>query len=523
MGRRGAKLLMFAGLCCLFAVSARAGELTIGMSAVPSSLDPYYHNAAPNLAVTHHIFDRLVHRSGESEGDVTPALAESWSRLSDTLWEFRLRRGVRFHDGAPFTAEDVAASFRRAPTVEGPGTLALYIRAVKHLEVVDDYTIRIGSDGPYPLLLNDLSQFPILSRRAAGATAADFDRGGAAIGTGPFQVARWAPGDRLELTANPHYWGGRPKWDRATLRFLPDDAERLAALAAGEADIIDNVPAADLPRFRANPAFDVVLGTTGRVIFLRFNFAEQPRDMRDRRDRPLTVNPFRDIRVRRAISLAVNREAMRDLEMEGLAQTAGQPAPDDYAGASPRLRPDPYDPATARRLLREAGYPDGFTVTLACTNNRYLNDEALCRTIVRALAAVGIEATANPMPARDFFPRAARGDFDFMLGGWGSSTGEASYPLKGLLATRNARPGWGSANHGGYSNPRFDQLLGEALTTNDDGRRAALLRTAMETAMDDVALVPLHFQMRAVALRRPLRYHASKKEAILATDVEPGP
>lgn len=524
MGRRGATLLIWVSLCRLLAIgapAAHADELTIGMSAVPSSLDPYYHNAAPNLAVTHHIFDRLVHRSGE--GGVTPALAESWSRLSDTLWEFRLRRGVTFHDGAPFAAEDVAASLRRALTMTGPGTLALYIRAVKHLEIVDDYTIRVSTDGPYPLLLNDLSQFPILPRRVAGATTADFDRGDAAIGAGPFRVARWAPGDRLELTANPDYWGGRPKWDKVTLRFLPNDAERLAALAAGEADVIDNAPAADLPRFRANPAFEVTLGATGRVIFLRFNFAERPRNIGDRQGRALTVNPFRDIRVRRAVSLAVNREAMRDLEMEGLAQTAGQPAPDDYAGASPRLRPDPYDPATARRLLQEAGYPDGFAVTLACTNNRYLNDEALCRTIVRALAAAGIEATADPMPAKDFFPRAARGDFDFMLSGWGSSTGEASYPLKGLLATRDAHPGWGSANHGGYSNPRFDQLLAEALTTADDGRRAALLAAAMETAMDDVALVPLHFQMRAVTLRRPLRYHASKKEAILAIDVEPGP
>lgn len=510
---------------CFSVSETNAADLSIGLSAVPSSLDPYYHNSAPNLAVTHHVFDRLVRRGADRRPDrfIEPGLAESWSRISDTVWEFKLRRGVTFHDGSPFTAEDVAAGFARAPRVEGNATLAIYIRAVKQLQVVDDFTIRLHTDGPYPLLLNDLSQFPILPRSLAQATIDDFRRVDRVIGAGPFRVVEWRPGERLEMVANPDYWGGRPHWDRVTLRFFPDDAQRLAALAAGVVDVIDNVPAADLPRIRANPHFQVVLGQTGRVIFLRFNFAEKPQNLRDKTGRPLAGNPFRDPRVRRAVSLAINRAALRDLDMEGLAHPAAQITPDDYDGASPALKPAPHDPVAAKNLLRAAGYPQGFTASLQCTDDRYLNDDKLCLSIARMLTAVGLETTAQTMPANAFFPRAARGEFDLIMSGWGSSTGETSYALKGLLATRGARPGWGPANHGGYSNPQVDAALAAALTELDDARRAGLLRGAVETAMNEDALIPLHFQMRAVTFRRGLRYEPSKEEAIFADDFKPEP
>jgi peptide/nickel transport system substrate-binding protein len=510
---------------CFGLSEAHAADLSIGVSAAPSSLDPYYHNIAPNLAITHHVFDRLVRRGPDRRPGrfIEPGLAESWSRISDTVWEFKLRRGVTFHDGSPFTAEDVAAGFARAPRVAGAATLAIYIRAVKRLEVVDDFTVRLHTDGPYPLLLNDLSQFPILPRSLAQATTDDFRQADRVIGTGPFRIVEWRPGERLEMVANPDYWDGRPVWDRVTLRFLPDDAQRLAALAAGAVDVIDNVPAADLPRIRANPNFQVTLGQTGRVIFLRFNFGVKPQNLRDKAGRPLESNPFRDPRVRRAVSLAVNRAALRDLDMEGLAQPAAQLTPDDYDGASPALKPAPYDPATAKSLLRAAGYPQGFVAALQCTNDRYLNDDKLCLSIARMLTAVGIETAAEAMPANAFFPRAARGEFDLMMSGWGSSTGETSYALKGLLATRGARPGWGGANHGGYSNPQVDAALAAALPELDDVRRAGLLRGAVETAINEDALIPLHFQMRAVTFRRGLRYEPSKEEAMPATDFKPEP
>jgi len=265
------------------------------------------------------------------------------------------------------------------------------------------------------------------------------------------------------------------------------------------------------------------LSPTARLIFLRFNFEPRPGSLSDRQGRPLALNPWADRRVRLAVSLALNRAALRDLDMEGLAEPAGQLVPPGYAGASPRLTPAAYDPATARRLMAEAGFGEGFAVTLYGPANRYLNDITLCQTIARMLAVIGIEVSVVTLPAQAFFARAAAGDFPFMLAGWGSSTGESSYALKGLLASRNARPGWGSANHGGYHNPGLDGLLGQALATVDDGARAELLTRAMELAMDDVALVPLHFQMRAVALRRPLQYRPSKEEALLAVDVEPGP
>lgn len=511
-------------ICCvlvstLAAVPAHAIDLNIGLSADISSLDPYYHNIGPNLAVGHHVFDRLVLRDLGAEK--RPGLAERWSRLSDTVWEFALRRNVRFHDGSPFTAADVVASLDRIRRITGPAPMAIYVRAIERLEVADAFTIRIHTSSPYPLLLDDISQVPIISAKYALAGTADFDAAAAAVGTGPYRVVRWQRGERLELAAHDG-WQGRPHWDRVVLHFLPNDAVRVAALSAGIVDIIDNLPAADLARFRGNPMFDVVLNDTARVLFLRVNYAEHPPGVKDLRGRPLPLNPFRDARVRRALSLAVNRAALRDLVMDGLAKPAGQLVPANYLGASLSLAPQPHDPAAARELLATAGYPDGFAVTLLGPNDRYLNDEALGHAIGRMLSAVGIATDVRTMPAHEFFPRVSRGDFALMLSGWGSSTGEASYALKGLLARHDPARGWGNANHGRYANPRFDALLEQAVATLADDDRHRLLAAAMDLAMEETALIPIHFQMRAVAMRRPLAYHPSKDEAVLAVDVKPG-
>lgn len=503
----------------LVAVPACAATLNIGLSADISSLDPYYHNIGPNLAVGHHVFDRLVLRDHGAEK--RPGLAEGWSRVSDTVWEFALRRDVRFHDGSAFTAADVVASLDRIRRTTGPAPMAIYVRAIDWLEVVDPFTIRIHTNGPHPLLLDDISQFPIISAKYALASTGEFDTATAAIGTGPFRVVRWQRGERLELAAHDG-WQGRPYWDRVVLHFLPNDAARVAALSAGIVDIIDNLPAADLARFRNNPLFDVVLNDTARVLFLRINYAEHPPGVNDPQGRPLPHNPFRDARVRKAVSLAVNRPSLCDLVMNGLAKPAGQLVPTTYLGASATLEPPPHDPAAARMLLAAAGYPDGFGVTLLGPNDRYLNDEALSHAIGRMLSAVGIATDVRTMPAQEFFPRVSRGDFALMLSGWGSSTGEASYALKGLLASHDPGRGWGNANHGRYSNPRVDALLEQAIATLADDQRHRLLAAAMDIAMEETALVPIHFQMRAVALRRPLAYQPSKDEAVLAVDVKPG-
>ncbi|HKE38435.1 MAG TPA: ABC transporter substrate-binding protein [Casimicrobiaceae bacterium] len=502
---------------------ATTAEITIGIGADVTSIDPHYHNLTPNNNVAAHIFDYLVLRDERQKP--IPGLAETWKTIDPLTWEFKLRKGVRFHDGSEFTAADVVATIERVPLVpNSPSPFTVYTKQIKEMIVVDPYTIRFKTASPYPLMPTDMTQVAIISKATAKASTEDFNSGKAAIGTGPYKFVRYAKGDRIELVRNDAYWGGKTPWERATLRLLPNDASRVAALLAGDVQAIEYVPTSDVSRIRADSQLNVYKVIADRLIYLHI---DSDRDaspyVTDKDGKPLGKNPLKDSRVRKAISKAINRGAIVDKVMEGEAVPAGQLLPDGMFGTTPNLKVEPYDPEGAKKLLAEAGYPKGFGLTIHSPNNRYVNDAKVAQAIAQMLTRVGIATKVEAMPSATFFPQATELKFSFMLLGWGSGTGEASSTLKALLATYSKEKGFGTANRGRYSNPRVDALLEEGLATVDDPKREALLQRATEVAINDTGIVPLHFQVNLWATRNGIVYTPRTDENTLAHKFHPGP
>lgn len=502
--------------------SASAADLVIGLGTDVTSIDPHYHNVTPNNNVAFHIFGYLVERNEKEQ--LQPGLATEWKTVDPLTWEFKLRRGVKFHDGSEFTAADVVASVERVPAVpNSPSPFTAFTKQIREMIVIDPYTIRFRTATPYPLMPSDMAQVIIISRNAAKASTEDFNNGKAAIGTGPYKLVRFAKGDRIELARNDAYWGGRTPWDTVTLRLLPNDATRVAALLSGDVKAIENVPTPDVAKLRSDPRVRMFRTVADRLIYLHL---DSDRDVSpfvtDKQGKPLAKNPLKDVRVRRALSKAINRDAIVDKVMEGEAVAAGQLVPSFLFGATKALTVERYDPAGAKKLLADAGYPDGFGLTIHAPNNRYVNDAKIAQAVAQMLSRVGIDTKVVTMPSATYFTQATDLKFSLMLVGWGTGTGEASSSLKALLMTYNRDKGFGTANRGRYSNVKVDSLTADALATVDDARREALLQRATELAIGDVGVIPLHFQVNLWATRDGITYAPRTDELTLAWKMTPG-
>ncbi len=502
---------------------AFAADLRIGLATDVTAIDPHYHNVTPNNSVAFHIFGYLVERNEKSQ--LVPGLATEWKTLDPLTWEFKLRRGVKFHDGSDFTAADVVASIERVPTVpNSPSPFTAYTKQIKEMVVVDPYTIRLRTATPYPLMPSDMTQVMIVSKSAAKASTEDFNSGKAAIGTGPYKLVRYVKGDRIELVRNDGYWGGKTPWEHVTLRLLPQDAPRVAALLSGDVQVIEAVPTSDAAQLKKDKRLGVFRTVADRLIYLHM---DSDRDVSpfvtDKAGKPLAKNPLKDPRVRKAMSKAINRAAIVERVMEGEAIASGQLIPDFLFGATKNLKVEPYDPEGAKKLLAEAGYPDGFGLTIHAPNNRYVNDAKIAQAVAQMLARVGIDTKVVAMPSSTYFTQATDLKFSFMLLGWSTGTGEASSSLKALLMTYNRDKGYGTANRGRYSNAKVDALTEDALQTVDDIKREAYLQRATEIAIADTGVIPLHFQVNLWATRDGITYAPRTDENTLAWKFKPGP
>jgi peptide/nickel transport system substrate-binding protein len=534
MQRWSSWVIALAAAALAAGAQAQEKELRIGLAAEPSAMDPHFHNLSPNHALTKHFFERLVDQD-ETQA-LKPMLAVSWRSIDDLSWEFKLRPGVTFTDGSAFTANDAIYSYCRAPRVENsPSSLAVSVRAIAAMAAPDPLTLVVKTDDAHPLLPNELANVAILSAKANGAGEVTFDRAGctgvgtypkteafnagtAAIGTGPYKLVRFTKGDRIILERNEAFWGDKPVWSRVIFRPITSAGPRVAALLAGDVDLIENVPIQDIERIRANTDFKLAQGLSNRIIYLHFNYLDDNPPGVDAGGR----NPFRDRRVREAMSLAIDREAIVTRLMGGAALAAGEMLPPSMFGAG-KLAPSKADPAAAKRLLAEAGYPDGFSLTLATPNDRYVNDAQVAQAVAQMFTRIGIKASVEAMTQSQFFAKRNRREFGFWLSGWGSDTGEMSSPLTALLATPDKGKGTGTTNPGGYSNPAMDKLLAEAMQTIDEGKRAALLAEASRVAMADFAALPLHFEVTTWALRKGLTYVPRVDQFTQATMVKPSP
>lgn len=509
--------------------SANAADLRIGTRSVPS-VDPHFMFVDSNVAYGYHIYGYLAR--SDSRSQLVPDLAESWTIVDDTTWEFKLRQGVKFHDGSEFTAKDVVASFERVPTIpNNPSPYSPLLEQIAEMQVVDPYTLRIKTNGPRPFMLVELSSVGIVSAAAASATTADFESGKAAIGTGPYMFEEYLPGDRLVLKRNEAYWGEKPVWDRVIFRIITDDAARLAALLGGDIDVMESVPPVDVPRLRADPDVEVHIGPSNRVIFLSMDlYGEQSPYVVDAAGNPLPKNPFKDIRVRQALSKAIDRELLASRVMDGLAIPASQMVVPEFLGAVKDLQVDAFDPEGAKELLAAAGFPEGFGVTLHCTNDRYVNDAKVCQAVGQMLAQVGLDMKVEPMPKAIFFERARKpildktmkAEFSLFMWGWGGEGGEADV-LWGGLRSPDLENGLGAWNLGDYSNPEADTIIDKAVGTLDRDARGELMRQAMAMVTKDYPTIPLYYQTVVVATRKGIDYHVRVDERTLAMEAKPAP
>jgi len=522
------RLIRIAALAILssvvaFTAGARDREVTIGLQAAITSIDPHYHNLSPNNSMLEQIFEPLIRRDENMK--LVPCLATSWKALDELTWEFKLRKGVHFHDGSPFTAEDVAFTLKRVPNVpNSPSSFATFTKPIVDVKIVDPYTIIFKTAAPHVLLPSDMAAVYIVSKKnGENATTEDYNSGKAAIGTGPYKFKEYIPNQRVVLTANYGYWGGEEPWDKVTFKILTNPAARVAALLSGDVQMIENVPTSDLAQIRKDKRFHVVDKVSNRVIYVHLWQVNDkcPPGVSDKSGNPLPHNPFLDPRVRKALSIAINRDAIDQRIMEGQAVPASQLLPDFFFGTSKKLKPAKYDPEGAKKLLAEAGYPNGFAITIYGPNNRYINDQKIAQAIAQFYSRIGIEAKVQTFPSSVYFTRATKLEFGYMLLGWGTESGEQGSSLRSLLATHDPKKGMGVTNRARYSNPKLDQLIEQAMETIDDRKREALIQQAAELAMGDTALIPIHYEVSNWATAAGYRYTPRTDQYTLAMDLRP--
>ncbi len=502
----------------VFTGVAGAETLTLGIATEPTSVDPHYYNFPQNHAVADHVFNTLIIKDHRQQP--TPGLALSWKPIDDKVWEFKLRQGVKFHNGQPFTADDVLFSHERAIAMKTASPPGRYQKN-KTITKVDDYTIHITTGEPYPLMWKEMQMVHIVSRTAAkGKTTEDMHKGDGMIGTGAYKFVEWVSGDRVVMEPNPDFWGEKAKWSKVVFKPIKSAPSRVAALLNGDVDIIDYVPTPDVKSLKANPKVAITESPSNRVIYFWTDIGRHISPyVKDNDGNPLFPNPFQNWKVRKAISKAINRDAIVDRVMEGAAIPAGQMSPDFIFGSNPDLKPDTYDPELAKKLLAEAGYPDGFRLTAHGPNDRYVNDEKLVQTVAAMLTRVGIKTEVQTFPRSVYFSRSSRGgeyglpEFSFYLMGSGSNLGDGLSQLQFSHGTNGLKANYGVGNRGRYSNPIVDYFLLTAFTTIDDAKREKLVQQAVAVAVKEYAFIPTHYQKNIWAHRPDLTYvgHTNEK------------
>ncbi len=487
----------------VFASTAQVGAETFRYSTSGDilGLDPYTNNEGPTNTMKSNLYEGLLHRSYDLS--LHPALATSWEQTSPTKWRFVLRQGVKFHNGNPFTADDVLASLERIR--QPKSSMNFTVVSIDRIEKIDDHTIDIITKDPDPTLLLNLPNFWIMDKEWLEANDAFTIEEGATVstfanlnvnGTGPFMLEEWVPDTRTVLVANPDWWG-EPAHNLTRAVFTPigNAATRVAALLSGEIDLMYPVPLQDIPRLENTDGITALQGAELRTIFFGF---DQHRD--ELLDMPGSgKNPFKDVRVRKAFYQAINIEAIKRTVMRNASTPSGLMIAPGINGHQADMNDRfPYDPEAAKSLLAEAGYPDGFEVTLDCPNDRYVNDEAICIAVVPMLKRIGIDVKLNAQTKSLHFQKIGNTESwntSFFMLGWTPGSYDAHNPLNQLMSIDGE--GQGTWNSGRYTNPRVEELTDLIAKETDTEKRNEMIREAFQIHKDEVGHIPLHQQALA--------------------------
>ncbi|MBI5256253.1 MAG: ABC transporter substrate-binding protein [Burkholderiales bacterium] len=487
--------------------AAQAATLRVANVGDALSMDPHSLNETLQLSFTSSFYEGLVGR-GKDMG-IVPLLAKSWKRNAPNVWRFNLRPGVKFHDGTPFTADDVVFSFKRAA---GDGSdLKAAIASIKEVRKIDELTVELETSAPNPILPEALTTVYILSKKWCEENKAEkpVDRRKGienqasfkANGTGPFRLRERQPGTRTVLVRNGSYWDKiESNLDEVVFTPIGNDATRVAALLSGEIDLMEPVPIQDVEKIKS-AGLAVMQGPELRTIFL---------GMDQKRDELLFSsvkgkNPFKDKRVRQAFYQAIDIEAIRARVMRGAslpsALMIGPGVRGYFADMNKRL---PHDTEAAKKLLAEAGYPQGFEVGMNCPNDRYVNDGPICQAVAANLARIGVKVNLQVESKATYFPKILRRDTSFYMLGWTPATTDAHDALYNLMASPQPN-GQGQFNLGSYSNPKLDELTAKIQSELDENKRNEMIREAFKVHADDIGTIPLHQQALAWGMNKRVK------------------
>ena len=462
---------------------AQDKSVTIGLTSDPSHLYPLAGEELSSNIMYYHLYDPLVKRSAELE--FGPGLAESWENVDETTWRFKLREGVTFHNGNPFTASDVVYTVEKARESIRPDLVA----NIASVTAVDDLTVEITTPKPYAVLPNDLAELLILDEEYTTETG-DEQMDLKPMGTGPYMLDEWIKEEKLVLNAFDDYWAGAPTIKTVTFRPITNPATRTAALLTGEVDVIQDLAVRDVDRVKREDDFQVITRPSLLNVVLAMDTrAVSPTIEGD--------NPMTDQRVREAIARAIDTDAINKIVMNGLATPSDQFVPASHIGYVDGLNfreMYPVDIEKAKALMAEAGYADGFTMTLDATNNRYVNDAQIAQALASMLAKINVTLELNIMPKSNFwgYIRVPTENSSFIMSGWDVPAGDAGSMYGALFYTRDKKEGYGQVNRGSYSNPEVDALVDKADATPSIEERDQYLQEATKLLLADIPMIPVH-------------------------------
>ncbi len=489
----------------LSSVGAQAQTLNIAFADPLSSIDPQLNNHAGDRSVDLHFWDLLVENNYNK---LQPGLALSWKNIDPKTWEFKLRPNVKWQDGKPFSADDVIFSYQRARNVPGSvATFAGYLRTVESVTAKDPLTLVIKTTIPNPDLPLNLASVHIVSKHIGEkATTENYNSGAAMIGTGPYKWISYVPGEQVVMERNNDYWGTKQLWAKVNYRYINNAAARTAALLSGDVDVIDKVSVSDLSKLKQSPSVKVFPYNGLRVLLLQPTFHEGPNQyITDNNGKPLDKNPLLDPRVRKALSLAINRKAIIDRILQGAATEANQWMPAGTFGYNPDIKNIPNDVNQAKKLLADAGFPQGFKLTIHVPNDRYPQAPETMQAVAQFWTRIGVKTQVEVLPWASYSARANKNEFAVSVLAWGNGTGEASYALVNVLATVDAKKGLGASNWNHYSNPAIDKALTDSTEEFDPAKREAILRNAAKIVSDDAGIIPLYHYQNIWAAKKGLK------------------
>ena len=499
-------LISAAALAVMAAAPVHAKTFKWSSASDIPTLDIHSQNNALGNGVHAAVYDSLVYYNSQTFKPEAQ-LATSWREMSPTQVRFNLRTGVKFSDGTPFTADDVVYSITRA--MSKTSNYAVYTQGISRVVKVNDTTVDFIMSGPNPVLLNQLTELRIMSKawaeknksvepkdiRTKDETYAHRN----AMGTGQFMVKEWQPDQKLVLVKNPNYWSKNDS-NVTEIIYTPikSEATRVAALLSGEVDFVLDPSPQDLGRLRANPNLKVIDGVENRTIFFGMDQFRNELPGSNIKGK----NPLKDVKVRMALYQAIDSDSLHKVTMRGLSQPTGTIVAPQVAGWTEAVHKRfPYSQDAAKKLLAEAGYPQGFEVDFACPNNRYINDEEICQAVTAMWAKVGVRAKLRTLPLVTYFPMIQRYEASIYMLGWGVPTFDALYSLQSLTRTVGTG-GDGNYNVGRYSNQRMDYVVDRIKTETDLPVRNRLLTEGLQLSNDTVSHIPLHNQIIPWALKK---------------------